>query len=68
MSLQKYRVALGFTQKDVADRVGISSNRYAQIERGEVALPSMPVFSGTRTRNCHSNCHRKSRIPRFYAG
>lgn len=43
MTLKKYREAMGLTQKDVADRVGLSANRYAQIERGDVALPAIEI-------------------------
>jgi transcriptional regulator with XRE-family HTH domain len=38
--LQRYRAALGLTQKEVADAIGITSEYYSQIERGRIALPN----------------------------
>ena len=38
------RKALDLTQEDVADRIGVSAEFYARIERGH-SLPSVPTFA-----------------------
>lgn len=42
-TVRKARIALGLTQEDAAEKIGISVEFYARIERGQ-ALPSLKTF------------------------
>ncbi|MDO8657579.1 MAG: helix-turn-helix transcriptional regulator [Candidatus Levybacteria bacterium] len=44
-NLKKARKNLKLTQLQVADKVGISSNYYSMIERGEINNPGSQVMS-----------------------
>jgi len=44
--LKKARKELGLTQAQVADKIGISSNYYSMIERGERENPGSRVIRG----------------------
>ena len=44
-ALKKARKSLGLTQAQVAEKVGISSNYYSMIERGERENPGSNIMS-----------------------
>ncbi|MGH7203833.1 MAG: helix-turn-helix transcriptional regulator [Candidatus Levyibacteriota bacterium] len=44
-SLRKARKSLGLTQAQVAEKVGISSNYYSMIERGERENPGSSIMT-----------------------
>ncbi len=44
-SLKKARKGLGLTQAQLAEKIGISSNYYSMIERGEKENPGSKVMS-----------------------